>query len=328
MNSYQLLKKVNYETDNILPVSLLDYYLYKDGSDRFLVLKFANNEKDILESFKFELTFYDKQSNIISKELYHINELEINNLKDFIYEAKIKVSNNFDDLGFDLSEASYSKNTWIEGFWLKEISKEQQEELISREEELTPKSRLKHFRIKTKTMPFIIPLLLSLLVVGLFLINANKITKDKITDEGLFSYNITRNNEILITDYHGTSLDLFIPRVYDNYIVKGVAENSFRDNYFRSVTFEGRNIDIGINAFYNSFLLTKVSAASFGKINNFAFAHSNMLKTVIAANVDDISIYALYKTKRLKPLAMRYYGEFDYDLRMLTPAERAELPFK
>lgn len=327
MKNYQLVKKVNYNSDNALPTSLIDYYLYKEGNERFLVFKFKNNEKDLLKSFKFELTLYDRSSNLLSKELYNIENLEVKELTEFIYEAKIKVVNNFDDLSFELVEAIYETNTWLEGFWLKEITKEQQEEIESREEKLVEKSRVKHFRVKTKAMPFIIPIIFSLIVVFLFAINANKTTTERIEQRGLFEYVFAGSNEIFITDYNGTDLNLYIPRVYEGYIVKGIADNSFQYNYFRSIVFEGDDITIGSNAFAYSLLLTKVTASSFDEIKNYAFAFSSSLKTLTAIRATTISEYSFYQTKRLKPFNMRYGGPFDFDLRMLTPSERAEIPF-
>lgn len=317
MKKYQLIKSVKYKFDHSKPVSLLEYQIYKEDNKRFVLFKFINNEKDILNDFKFELTSYDKQGNPLIKETYNFDNLEINNNQEFVPGFKIYVDENMDELEFEIIEAEYLTNSWIDGFWVKEISKEQQEELEERKEQEIIKNNITYIDTKRRRFPLIVPIIAFFAIILLFTINLNKFNNEVGV---LFEYDIV-NDKAVILDYHGTNLDLVIPRTIDGYEVVEVASGAFQYSYFRTVTFEGE-ITIRFNAFSDSPFLSQINGAGFELVDDYAFSNLRSLKTVNSYGRNNIASFAFYNTKRLKRFEFNYIGNFDYDIRNLTPEER------
>lgn len=323
MKKHQLIKSVKIKTEQNNPVLLLEQQIYKEGTNKFLLLKLLNNNENVLKSFKFEITKYDNFDNVLSKSYYEVKDYSVLGNNEFILEQKILIDNELNNYTFDLLEATYDNNTWIDGFWINEITEEKNDKEEVSESLIKEESGIKYINVKFKKFPILIPIFLVSIIIFMFALNINK-TYQLTEEQDNFLYTVY-NGEAYVYDYLGSDLDLVIPEFINGIRVRGVYNGSFRYSLFVSVTFMGGNSEVGAGAFSNSPLLAEINAYGFRKIEEGAFSNLPRLRNVNSTSYNTISPYAFYNTKRLERFKFAYNSDFDFELRNLTKEERPDI---
>ena len=117
-------------------------------------------------------------------------------------------------------------------------------------------------------------------------------TEPDLTNEG-FGYYIVNSNELMITEYTGSSKDVVIPESYNNYAVTTIGPNAFSDLDIESVTMPDTVTEIQSYAFQSCTKLKNVKLSNnlktFG--NNVFFLCTALESVEIPVSVEDLGTY-------------------------------------
>ncbi len=112
-------------------------------------------------------------------------------------------------------------------------------------------------------------------------------------DEGDFGFYIINKDELMITEYNGSSTDVEIPESYYNYTVTAIGSFVFNDTDITSVTMPDTITEIGDYAFASCKSLKSVKlSANLKTLGSDVFFYCSSLESIeLPASIEDFGIY-------------------------------------
>src|SRR5690554_5962167 len=111
--------KRQYKSNILEPLTLKEYLMFRDKVtwDKFIIVNFLNNERDTINTMKFEIKQFNKEKQLIRKAEYIYNNLAVKGLKQFVPYGKIPIDTNCEFIKIKLLSAYYETKKWVDGKW-------------------------------------------------------------------------------------------------------------------------------------------------------------------------------------------------------------------
>lgn len=289
MKKYKLIKKEQY--NNHGPLVLREYQIYQSENEKTLILSFLNDFSDELLNATVDIVQYDASKNIISKELYTFEELNIKAKTKFALNKRLNLNETCDSISINVINLDYTTNKYTEGVWLNEITEEEE----SLDNVVT--FNQKNLRMKKYIYPFVIPVLIMALVIIFTSTNVFKKFNNEGFDESGFLYEEVYDGTLRVVKYVGKDFNITIPAFINERRVSEIGSYAFEFSYVRSIVIEADNIKIGTDAFSHAFFLKEVHGRNVTNLGDYAFSNTKRLKKVSFFRIDKFGYEVTFNSK-------------------------------
>lgn len=351
MNSFNNIVKIKYEKNQKDIVSLLEYIIFEDdrNQQKYLVFKFQNNVNQYLNEFKFEISQYDEENNLIAKSVISHGGFIAKENEVFVPNCKLQVEKECVKIQAKLLLARYERMLWENGNYTpipytasefrndyyrpvpekptkskKLIKAEQKAEYkqfkklqkaFNKRKNLSVKSIIN--RNKTKFPQVLSSILAVLLVIYVGVATYTQKMSSSTYFDGTYDYTVLSDG-VYITDYEGSADIVILPTTYtvgeEELTIVGIGENAFARSNIQTIIFT-QNTTIAAGAFKNCRSLENIYGAEYvTSIGEGAFKNCTSLIKVNFENINLVPSYAFEGCKNLTevlvPNAVIEYAAF------------------
>lgn len=327
MSSYKAIDTIKYHDESDSPVSLVQYTIFDDEVDRFIIFKFRNNLNQSLSTLKFEVKEYDQNNQLIKKSIIKydskvfVGETD-EETSEFLCKGKFVIDSNTNYVKVNVLEAKFLTVEYVDGKYEDIVYTREQFNNISKEEKKKETKKTATKKIKTKVTRREKKENKKLRKNKIVVTNYSRLTKVSIFMRvlclvglllgtvGLFIYFKTVNHTyyadgfyyelngdyVTITKYESSYFkneEVVIPEKINKREVTKISENAFAWTNVKTVTINASNVSLENGAFRNARYLVNFSTDSNCNltIGAYTFENCTNLTSVNISNATSINEY-------------------------------------
>lgn len=340
MSSYKAIDTIKYYDESDSPVSLVQYTIFDDEVNRFIIFKFRNNLNQNLSQLKFEVKEYNQNNQLIKKSIIKYDSKVFVGGTDeetfeFLCQGKFVIDSNTSYVKVNVLEAKFLTVEYVDGKYRDIVYTREQFDKLSKEKKKKETKKTAAKKIKTKVtrrekkenkklrknkivvtnysrltkvsifMRVLCLIGLLLGTVGLF-IYFKTVNHTYYTDG--FYYELDGDN-VTITKYESSYFkndEVVIPEKINKREVKKISENAFAWTNVKTITINASNLTLEKGAFRNARYLVDFNVGSNCNLTVGAYTFENCtnLKNVNMRNVTSIKEYTFKNCTSLYNLSL------------------------